>query len=598
MQASAGFLPRDFEMFRQSAIPEELARRAFQRVDSYDGHQLLGKNSSADFSGLAIAYRWPGDSYAREYRLRLDNPEFAQDNRAQLKEGPRYQASPGSRNVLYFAPDADPRSISDIEIPIVIVEGEKKTLSLSALSWHSVADSNDKPRFLPIGLSGVWNFRGTNGITENQNGERVPVKGIIADFDKIAWKGRHVTICFDTNLNTNESVQAARRILARELKALGAIVSLMNWPDGIPAGVNGIDDYIALEGSSAALKLLEAAKSEDELQPAEIDYIEFAPSFMAVEDPPIQYLVNELLPEGVLALIHSEPRVRKSWMGAELAICGTAGRPLFGLTRFAVNTPFPVLYNSQEDSARPIRNRVKRLLAGYKLDVPQKLAFSIHKNIDLEQEAWQKRLLRDIERHGFKVVIFDPIRRFAESVDKGPSEVRKITAFLRKICTETGASVVIIHHDVKPNSQGPDSRRRSHKASGGDWFAACECPIALEPAGENTSLVIPEDFKFSTDPSPFTFRIEEDPERTWARLVGEDSAAEAAVELVAQEKLLNYLTENPGASGSGIAKALRIRKDDVLNTLCGLELKNKVDCIKAEKKGKADRWFLRKETAE
>ena len=151
---------------------------------------------------------------------------------------------------------------------------------------------------------------------------------------------------------------------------------------------------------------------------------------------------------------------------------------------------------------------------------PDTLAFSIHKGIDLENEQWQQRLMEDIKRHEFEYVIFDPIRRYASCADKGPSDVMQVTRVLRQIVTNTGCTIDLVHHDVKPPKDGHDQRRRSHRASGGDWFAASECPVRFETIGNDTSLVIPEDYKFTVDPAPFKVTYVTDCDGV--RLVGEN----------------------------------------------------------------------------
>ena len=169
-------------------------------------------------------------------------------------------------------------------------------------------------------------------------------------------------------------------------------------------------------------------------------------------------------------------------------------------------------------------------------------------------------------------------------------EVRKITAFLRRLTVETGATVLIVHHDTKPPAQQADTRRRGHKASGSDWFAASDCPIALEPAGENRTLVLPEDYKFSSDPEPFTFEIQEDTEKTWARLVGETSNVQEAADLVIHEKVVSYLAEHSAASGNAIARGCHIRRDAIAAALDELARAGRVDSVK---KGPKTTWFLR-----
>ncbi|MGA2261567.1 MAG: DnaB-like helicase N-terminal domain-containing protein [Acidobacteriota bacterium] len=346
-------------------------------------------------------------------------------------------------------------------------------------------------------------------------------------------------------------------------------------------------------------KCLPQIVSDLEKSEQEEPYIEFAPSFLAVDSPATRCLIGELIPEESIILQHGEPRTFKTWAALDECVALATGTPAFGLPRFSADCAVPVLYSSQEDAARETRIRAKALLQGRGInEFPDTLAFAVHKGINLEQFEWQEALLRDIARHGFRLVVLDPIRRYAPSVDKGPAEVRTITAFLRRLVVETRASIVIIHHDVKPGLDNKDDRRRSHKASGGDWFAAAECPIAFELAGEGRTLAIPEDYKFSVDPQPFLFRLETDDPRnpTWARLVGESSSVEDAKLVAAQQKILDYLGgQVGGASGNAIAKALRIRREDVKGVLDNLFKSGQVDCIGTSGRGKKQTWFLRVE---
>ncbi len=342
----------------------------------------------------------------------------------------------------------------------------------------------------------------------------------------------------------------------------------------------------SLDDSEPSEESLEDVPVQDEPS-----YIEFAPSFLAMEDPPVHYLVNELIPSGVLILPHGEPRTMKTWAALELAVSVATDRLGFNLERFATQSAYPVLYSSQEDDARRVRDRVKRLLRGRGIErYPETLAFAVHKGIDLENAKWQSRLCEDIQRYGFKLVVFDPIRRYSSSVDKGPAEVRMITSFLRRLCVETGTSIVIVHHDVKPNAQMPDNRRRGHRASGGDWFAAAECPMMFEPAGNGRTLVIPEDYKFSSDPRPFVFRLEEDTAKASIRLVGEDVAATEANTLALDEKVVQYLTEHKGSSGRSIVRGCRARREDVAESLVRLFETNRIDSVNV---GRKKEWFLR-----
>jgi len=112
---------------------------------------------------------------------------------------------------------------------------------------------------LPVGLSGVWSWKGAVGKELGPNGKRIDVKGVIPDLDRIKWTGRPVDIAFDTNVATNSSVQAARRRLGDELQSRSAQVFYVNIP--IEAGVNGIDDLLAVWGPRRVLELFKNAEA-------------------------------------------------------------------------------------------------------------------------------------------------------------------------------------------------------------------------------------------------------------------------------------------------------------------------------------------------
>jgi putative DNA primase/helicase len=235
-------------------------------VTSAEGAAIVGRNGNADYAGILFPYRWPGENGIREYCLRRDHPELEPDGSGKLKERAKYLWPPGRGNFLYFPPGTDPGWLQEATLPIVLTEGAKKALSLSALAWHGQGDASDRPRFLSIGLPGVWNWRGTTGKAPGPDGSRRKVIGVIPDLERIAYRGRDVTIAFDVNVSTNESVKAARAMLTKELQIRGAKLTWMEWPADVPVGVNGIDDFVGASGPDAALALLATAR-QPEKQP-------------------------------------------------------------------------------------------------------------------------------------------------------------------------------------------------------------------------------------------------------------------------------------------------------------------------------------------
>ena len=129
----------------------------------------------------------------------------------------------------------------------MITEGEFKTLALSRLArWNNAPAA----RFLPIGFAGVFNWRGVIAKVTGPDGQRLNVKGPIADLNWIAWQGCKVLIAFDADAGTKEQVRFARAELAQHLRRRGASVGFYEW--ALAKG-KGIDDHLASVGPEVVL---------------------------------------------------------------------------------------------------------------------------------------------------------------------------------------------------------------------------------------------------------------------------------------------------------------------------------------------------------
>lgn len=235
----------DHRNLRRSFITDEIARRArLVRVTDEEGAELVGRTRRAatDYAGVAFPYRLPETDQIRAYRLRRDIPDVERGATGALREKRKYLGAPGRGNLLYFPPEVTTEALEDESIPLVITEGEKKTLALYRLATWDLSLS--RWHFVPLGLAGVWSFWGTVGKDVTATGRRCDVKGLIQDFERIKLYGRDVIILFDADVQTNENVAKARRRLANELKARGADVFYCEMPDGATIAVNGVDDLL------------------------------------------------------------------------------------------------------------------------------------------------------------------------------------------------------------------------------------------------------------------------------------------------------------------------------------------------------------------
>ncbi len=228
-------------------IDRHIAQAAFlRRVDSFTGAQLTGRKGG-DYSGIAIPYFSPGSHQVREYRLRRDHPDLEAGANGELRVKQKYLSPPGRGNMLYLPPGADPALLRNTTLPLILTEGEFKTLALWRLATWNAADA---PRFLPVGIAGVFNWRGTIAKATGPDGQRLNVKGPAPDLDWITWKDRKVMIAFDADAGSKEQVRYARVELAQHLRRQGAVVGFYEWE--LSQG-KGVDDHLATLGPEAVL---------------------------------------------------------------------------------------------------------------------------------------------------------------------------------------------------------------------------------------------------------------------------------------------------------------------------------------------------------
>lgn len=311
----------DFTAFGRCGITRATVKNAgLFRVDSAEGARLVGRRpGSGDYAGIVYPYIRPGEDRPREFRLRLDNPPYELQPDGTRKPKGKYLSPPGARAMVYFPPGTRPEWLQDTSLPVCLLEGEKKALSLHDLDWHDLSDAAERPRWLSIGIGGVWNWRGIVGREPTPDGSHAPVKGPSKDLDLIAWRGRRVVIVFDVNVRSNPQVQSARWELTRELRRRGARIFWFDWPRGVPEGINGIDDLIGAWGRDRVLELLESSavrEAPQRLQDAahEFDPIGFDHYRLSIPAAGISIDLDRLRWEG--GDLHCECIVRCDLAGA------------------------------------------------------------------------------------------------------------------------------------------------------------------------------------------------------------------------------------------------------------------------------------------
>jgi hypothetical protein len=235
----------DLRMFARLGIPSELlAHAGVERVTDREAREKYGIIGSGDFSGIVFPYVDPRSGRRTTARVRRDNPEIEAE---QPKR--KYVSAFGDRRHLYFPPGSA-ELLADPAIPIILVEAEKSSLALTALSQRT------GEKCLPVAMGGCWGWRGRIGKADGVDGKRVDETGPLPDLD--ACRDRDVVVMLDSNADDKPEVRAARFALVQQLGQMGARVRIATVPP--LAGVNGPDDLIALGGDDAVRSALELAQ--------------------------------------------------------------------------------------------------------------------------------------------------------------------------------------------------------------------------------------------------------------------------------------------------------------------------------------------------
>lgn len=213
----------DYQYFKENFCSSEFVD-AFKifRVSDLEGAGMLGRprNAHTPWDSIVFPHYSIKTGEVVEYCLKPDNPETEQQPDGTEKPKYKYLFPPERGNILYYPPFADAQLLKDTSKPLVITEGKKQLIALTRVA------TNDNPvsanwHFLPVAINGVWGWR-----------SKKSKNGVIPQFNDIVWQFRAVYLVFDSDVETNWKVRYARQQLALELQKRGAIVHLINLPQG------------------------------------------------------------------------------------------------------------------------------------------------------------------------------------------------------------------------------------------------------------------------------------------------------------------------------------------------------------------------------
>jgi P4 family phage/plasmid primase-like protien len=220
-----------------SAIPYGSVMRAgiYSERDPKRVRDLLGESKltrqirDANCPALVFEYRIPGE--------RGDEPVMRRVKLATPIGGVSYLSPNKSVPRLYLPPETRAEENrcwwSDVRSPLVICEGEKKTLAVAAQLSNAKAKSGAP--YVVVGIAGITCWHPAKRPTQ-----------LLPDFHLFDLKDRTVTILFDSDADRKHSIDTQREQLAATLYRHGAKPRIARVPEILDAKKTGIDDYLVL----------------------------------------------------------------------------------------------------------------------------------------------------------------------------------------------------------------------------------------------------------------------------------------------------------------------------------------------------------------
>ena len=178
--------------------------------------------------------------------------------------------------------------------------------------------------------------------------------------------------------------------------------------------------------------------------------------------PPVEYLVEKLLPLPSLTILYGAPGSMKTMVLADLAACVAGGVPWLDclpneqLETGRVTKQASVLWADFDNGPRTMHERIASAGRARNLAPDAPLFYLSMPNPWLDMSSWDGAdvLLRRITSLDAKLVVVDNLRDVSGRVEENSSEMGVVMSNFRRVTEESGAAVVVVHHQRKGNGGG------------------------------------------------------------------------------------------------------------------------------------------------
>jgi hypothetical protein len=161
--------------------------------------------------------------------------------------------------------------------------------------------------------------------------------------------------------------------------------------------------------------------------------------------PPINYIVNNLLTNSSLNLFFGEPGSKKTYTTLSLAVCVANGKPWLDFK----TKQTPVLIIDEESGERRFSRRLAEAIRGELCDTSSPIHYASLAGFKLDSDNDPTILQALIENTAAGLVIFDALADLMDGDENDKKDVQPVFNHLRKIAENTDSAILVIHHSNK-----------------------------------------------------------------------------------------------------------------------------------------------------
>ncbi len=224
---------------------------------------------------------------------------------------------------------------------------------------------------------------------------------------------------------------------------------------------------------------------------------------MKIEFPPVEWLVDKLVPVSSVIGISGYPASYKTWFILDLALKVAKGETLFDKFKTGQTG---VLLVDEENGERSLQKRFN-ILKAESSDLP--LYWTSLNEFKLTKDTVDY-LIKSANEKGVGLIIFDSLVRIHESDENSSREMAKVASLLKRF-TKNDIAVIFTHHNRKPS--GGQSNPAQDMRGSSDLLASIEVHIALSrKVGGRVVTVTQTKIRDGEESKPFQLELISDKE--------------------------------------------------------------------------------------